>query len=305
MELRHIRALVAVAEHQHFSRAAASLHMSQPPLSAAIRELERELGVTLFERTTRSVQLTADGRAMLEPARRVLRGLEELRMLAAARLSGAVGTVRAGFGGTSGYSILADLVRAAREQAPGLQIELAPQTYSGDALQRVLEGELDLAISGSRPPRDLDSLVLRDERLVLAVPTGHPLSGRHRVEADDLAGVPMVMYPGEHGSWVRRAAFAMLERAGLAPEVAAEAPDPFSLLALVAAGIGAAVVVDTRGRIHVEGVRYLPFGPSVSATFPLRMVWHGSRASPATLSAVAISRGLVERSAVGAVQQQR
>ena len=292
MELRHVRALVAVAEHQHFSRAAASLHMSQPPLSAAVRELEHELGVVLFERTTRSVRLTDEGRALLEPARQVLRGIAGMRQVAEDSRTGSAGSVRAGFAGTSGYAVLADLVRAVREQVPRLQIDLTPQVYSGEALELVGRGELDLAITGSPPAADLASLVLGDETLVLAVPEGHLLERATSIAAHDLSGVPLVSYPGDQDSWVRRATVSMLERSGVAPHFVAEAPDPFSLLALVAAGVGAAVVVDHRGRLHVQGVGYVPFRDTAAARFPLRLVWHAAGASPATLRTVAIARSI-------------
>lgn len=310
MELRHVRALVAVAEHQHFSRAAASLHISQPPLSAAVRELERELGVVLFERTTRSVRLTAEGRALLEPARHVLRGIAEMRQIAEDSRTGSAGTVRAGFAGTSGYSVLADLVRAVRERVPRLRIELIPQVYSGAALDQVRAGELDLAITGSPPPAELASLLLGNETLVLAVPDGHPLASLTAISARDLTGVPLVSYPREQDSWVRRATVSMLEGAGVEPTFVADAPDPFSLLALVAAGVAAAVVVDHRGRLHVQGVRYVPFNDVQAARFPLRLVWHATTASAAALRAVSVAREVFGEapphdSSGGAVQQQR
>lgn len=310
MELRHIRALVAVAEYQHFSRAAASLHISQPPLSAAVRELERELGVVLFERTTRSVRLTPEGRALLEPARHVLRAVADIYQVAEDSRSGSAGSVRAGFAGTSGYSVLADLVRAVRERAPRLQIELVPQVYSGAALDQVLAGQLDLAITGSPPPAALASLLLGDETLVLAVPDSHPLASLHAISASDLTGVPLVSYPREQDSWVRRATVSMLERAGVAPDFVAEAPDPFSLLALVAAGVAPAVVVDHRGRLHVQGVHYVRFVDLDAARFPLRLVWHATTASAATLRTVAVAREVfgdvaAHRSPGGTVQQQR
>ncbi|MFV0534622.1 MAG: LysR family transcriptional regulator [Cumulibacter sp.] len=297
MELRHVRALVAVAEHQHFSRAAESLRISQPPLSAAIREFEREVGVVLFERTTRTVRLTDDGAALLEPARRILESVGEIRQIAAARRTGTAGSVRAGFAGTSGYAILADLVREVRSREPGLTVDLVPQVYSGRAIELVRRGQLDLAITGSPLPTDLGSVALGQETLVLAVPEGHPLSTTPQVAVASLAGEPLVSYPGEHDSWVRHATVTMLESAGIAPNFVAEAPDPFSLLALVAAGVGAAVVVDHRDRLHVAGVHYLPLADDVQAQFPIRLVWRAGATNPATRRAVTIAREVFDASA--------
>lgn len=303
MELRHLRAFVAVAEEEHFSRAAARLNISQPPLSAAVRELERELGVALFERTTRSVAITGAGAALLEHARAALRSIEAMQSAAALTQTGLVGRVRAGFAGTSGYRLLARIVSAVRERAPGIRVELVPQTYSGDAVEAVLGGDLDLAFTGFVPPKPLSSFIIGRESLVLAVPEGHPLAAHAEIDPRELHDVPLVMYPDAQGSAVRRSTAAILDAAGARMEVAAEAPDPFSLLALVAAGVGAAVVADHAGLLEVSGVHYRPFVAGAAAQIPLRLVWHRAARSAALDQVVAIARELHGGSAVGAVQQ--
>lgn len=135
---------MAVAEELHFGRAAARLHMAQPPLSQYIRLLERDLGVKLFERSTRSVRLTAAGDSLLEPARRVLAEASVARRTVQAASAGEVGRVRIGFARATSYDALPRLTRAVTSDLPGIELALRGQTYSGEALSRISEGTLDL-----------------------------------------------------------------------------------------------------------------------------------------------------------------
>src|SRR5450631_514194 len=142
IELRSWRQFLVLAQTLHFGRAAQLLHMTQPPLTLAIQQLERRLGATLFERTRRSVSLTPVGAALVEPVRQLLRQAAALTVRARGALAGEVGRVRLGFVSTVGFGPLPNWLRAFRESHPGVHIELIEAT--GDVQLKAFErGEID------------------------------------------------------------------------------------------------------------------------------------------------------------------
>lgn len=239
MELRHLIAFVAVAEELHFGRAAARLQMAQPPLSQRIRQLERELRVQLFERTTRAVHLTEAGQAMLEPTRRVLDDVDTAVRAAKSGGRGELGRVSLGFSGASSHKHLPRLTGAVRRAHPGLRLVLSRQNYANDALSGVADGVLDLAFV--RLPINREGVVVRiieEEELVAALPAHHRLADSEEVSLSDLAEEQFVTFPGIIGSSVRDALVHACVEEGFNPQIAQEAPDTYTILALVAAGVG-------------------------------------------------------------------
>ncbi|MDJ0108620.1 LysR family transcriptional regulator, partial [Rhodococcus erythropolis] len=157
MELRQLRAFLAVADELHFGRAAERLHIGQSPLSQTIRALERELGTDLFVRTTRSVQLTAAGEALVTPARIIEAQIAVVRDIASAASTGETGRVTVGFGGTGGYTVLSALTRSVADSHPGIELDLRPQMYSGEVLDALRRGTLDMGIVGLPIPRGFET----------------------------------------------------------------------------------------------------------------------------------------------------
>jgi DNA-binding transcriptional LysR family regulator len=263
MELRHLIAFVAVAEELHFGRAAARLHMAQPPLSQRIRQLERELRVQLFERTTRAVRLTEAGQAMLEPSRRVLEGVEVAERAAKSGGRGELGRVTLGFSGASSHQHLPRLTDAVRHQHPGLQLVLSRQDYANDALAAVADGALDLAFV--RLPNNRDGVAVRVievESLVAALPIRHPLADSEVVSLADLADEPFVTFPGIISSAVRDALIHACVESGFSPQIAQEAPDSYTILALVAAGVGVTLTPSSVQHVRSSELVFRPLaGP--------------------------------------------
>ncbi|MDN5661857.1 MAG: LysR family transcriptional regulator, partial [Brevibacterium aurantiacum] len=194
MELRHFSAFLAVAQELHFGRAAETLHIAQPALSQMIRSLEKDLDVQLFERTTRRVRLTSSGEALIEPARSIQAQVEGARRIARAAKEGVVGRVRIGFGGTSGYSILSLLAREVAHRQPGISLELHPQTYSGESALAVRDGTMDMGIISPPAPAGIAVHVIRQERVMVAVPTSHELAEAESVSMADLKEQPFITY---------------------------------------------------------------------------------------------------------------
>lgn len=281
VELRHLTGFVAVAEELHFGRAAERLHMAQSPLSQQIRLLERDLGVRLFDRTTRSVRLTPAGRALLEPARHLLAEASAVRRTVQAAHLGEVGRVTVGFAGASSYAALPVLTRAVTSELPGIELALVGQTYTGEALGRIAEGSLDLGFVALPVRRGVSARLVRRERLVLAVPDSHPLVDRTEVAFAELEREPFVTFPVARGSAVREATVQACHDAGFAPRIVQEAPDSYNLLALVGAGVGVAVVVESARSIHLEHVVFRRLAGDDVPVLPIALGWRTGNPSAA------------------------
>ncbi|MGW2089777.1 LysR family transcriptional regulator [Streptomyces sp. NPDC001880] len=289
MELRHLSAFVAVAEELHFGRAAKRLQMAQPPLSQQIRQLEKELGVQLFERNTRSVRLTGAGESFLQPVRTVLDDLDTAVRAAKAAGRGEYGRVTIGFAGASSHETLPLLTRAVRAASPALELVMRGQTYANVALDRVADGSLDLGfvrLPVSRP--GVAYRVIDEEELVCALPFDHPLARLESVPIGVLAEEPFVSFPANTGSTVRDAMVGACETAGFNPRVVQEAPDSYTILALVAAGVGVTLTVTSVQHIQQNGLVYRPLaGPPIRLRAAL--AWRADNPSAALRAVLAVA----------------
>lgn len=288
MEIRELESFLVVAEELHFGRAAERLHIAQPALSRTIQSLEKYLGAPLFERTTRRVNLTQAGQTLLEPAQNILDQVDGMLKITRSAVEGEIGSVRVGFAGAAGYSIVSALTRKVSQKAPGITIELNPRTYSNDAARLVPEGEIDLAIVSLPTLPDIETHIVQEEGFCLAVPERHPLVKRNSVRIEELEHMPFVSYPASHGSRVRDAMVAMCRASGFMPIIAQEAPDPYSMLALVGAEVGIAIVVESSKFTRLNGVEYIDL-ENEDMTLPLALAWRGSNPSGALNRVVAIA----------------
>ncbi|WP_181276242.1 LysR family transcriptional regulator [Brevibacterium oceani] len=244
MEIRWLEAFVAVAEEMHFGRAAARLHMAQSPLSQVIRRLERELGVTLFNRSTRSVGLTAPGEALLPYAHRVINVLGSA--VEATRSADGIptGTLTLGFSGMHNHHTLPHLTRSLRRRFPGVELNLVGGVRTLDGMRRVRNGELDAAFVGlvGEVDEPLQGREISRQRVGVVVPADHRLAERTSVEVTELRQEPFVMGPVDGNSSLTLAARQICQESGFNPDVAQTVSDPFLILSMVAAGVGVALV---------------------------------------------------------------
>jgi len=255
-EIREMRYFIAVAERLHFGRAAESLHISQPPLSRAIRALEERLGVALFARSRRRVELTAEGSRFLEESRRLIAQLErsvaELRGIA----SGEQGRLRIGFVSLADYGILPGLLRGFKTARPGVRLALR-EMLSPEQAAALGARELDFGLL--LPPVDgeagLDHLVVQRERFVAALPSRHRLAREAgRLAVSQLAGEPFVMVPRDIAPGLYDIVRGLAARAGIPLNVAQEAIQMQTVVSLVSSGLGVAIVpasVSNLGRREV------------------------------------------------------
>lgn len=252
-----MRYAVAVAEELHFGRAAERLLVAQPSLSRQVRDLERDLGVELFQRTSRHVQLTPAGQAFVEAARRTIAAAETSRDAAVDAAAGVHGSVNLGFVASAAIHILPDLVRRHRGLRPGVRLTLREMTTE-EQMTALHEEAIDVGLSRDLEAQDgIEVSTLFREPLLAVVSTSHPLHQRRTIGIADLAGTEFVTLPRERvpRAWDRLVVLA--HTGGLRLRFAQEANQFATLLALVAAEVGVAVVPASVRALRQDGVHYL------------------------------------------------
>jgi len=282
MELRHLRYFVAVGEEQHYGRAAQRLRVAQPALSRQIQDLESEIGFQLFDRLPRGVRLSAAGRTFLADARLILQQVSDAAIRAGRVARGLAGTLRVGFTeSASWHGVVPDSFRQFREAQPDAELQLSP-LLSLDQMQAVRSARLDAGFVFNMPKTDpeLDQVQVASQKLVLAVPKGHPLTRPKSLRLRDLADSDFVWFPRRQSPAYYDRLMQACSRGGLkTPRIVQEAADQATLLALVACRLGVAFVSDaTRWRCP----RDVLLRPVVDLNLPIAfsLIWRKDNASP-------------------------
>lgn len=292
MEMRWLEAFVNVSEELHFGRAAQKMGIAQSVLSQHIRRLEKEINAQLFDRSTRSVEITAAGEAFLPHARSVLAGVEAGRFAVTAAEGEVVGRVRIGMSGIHNYSTLPKLARAVRQQLPRVQMEYVGNVFTAEAVKSLHSGGLDIAYL-SLPVADpeLETRLIHREPLGIVVPTGHRAALRPAVALSSLANDPFIMAPADAGSALRRATLSLCAEAGFKPKMGQNATDPFVMLLLVAAGVGVAIAPESVASMVPPGAVYRPI---LNASLDLQhgIGWLRGEGTPARDAVIAIARSM-------------
>lgn len=262
-DFRQLRYFVAVAEELSFTRAAQRLHMSQPPLSQQIQLLERDLGARLFDRDKRNVALTEPGRILLDQARQILAQGEEARREVSQAAAGFSGRLRLAYTVSVSFhpSLPQTLLRYGRH-APDVRVTLH-EMYTEPQFAALLAGHIDVGFVRDEPRNRLDARNLRldlidREPLLLALPSGHPLSNRSRLRMSEVAGEAFVVQPRELAATLYDRLAQLAAKADFHPLIRQHAQQVNGLLALVAAGIGLALVPATMQAVRLAGVSYVP-----------------------------------------------
>jgi DNA-binding transcriptional LysR family regulator len=297
MDLRRIRHFHVLAETLNFSRAAERLHIAQPALSVSIQKLETELGTKLFERTPTGVLLTPSGEAALIEARRLLYHGEQLQRTARDAAQGTGGRLRIGFVGSAIYGLIPTLIPRFRSQYPNVELVLREAT-SARILEMLNEEALDVGIVRTPllQPHPATLLTLQRDCFVAALPIAHPLAQRPRLRLSDLAREPFVMYGAAEAAGLRAAALAACEAAGFVPEVAQEATQVATVLALVGSGLGVALVPEVMRGQREDQVAYRELADGAgTAPTTLALAWLEGQESPAAQRFVEVTRSLAPR----------
>jgi DNA-binding transcriptional LysR family regulator len=278
MDLRLLRYFAAVAETCHFGQAAEQLHVAQPALSYAIRQLEADLDATLFNRTTRQVSLTPAGEFLQAEAARILAGVHDAERGVRRIAAGSSGLLRLGLTGTAAFSHLPRIARIVRQELPSVALEIQADVLTPVQCDQLRSGALDVGVL--RPPAVGDDIELRTietEPLVLVVPADHRLAVEPVVSLTDVRSESFVAYSSPDSA-VNEAVLRNCRAAGFVPQREHAAPGTAVLLALVAAGLGVAIAPASVRGLPLHGVvfRDLLDGGSVD----LALAWRRSAPSP-------------------------
>ena len=262
-----------MAEELHFGRAAARLHISQPPLSQQIRRLEDEIGARLFRRTNRRVQLTPAGRAFLAEARQAIASAERAVGAAQRAERGELGELLIGYVTSATYGPLPDVIRVFRKRLPEVELKLR-NLRSVRQSQALIDRRIDV---GLVRPHAADSRIAYEalwrEPVVVALPSDHPLAHRTAVDIADLATDIFLIAPAEEDTAAfHDEVFALCRKAGFTPRVDDGVPDVQAAIALVAAGLGIHPVAAALQRFRRRGVVYRPLRPR-SLRIELGLAW--------------------------------
>jgi DNA-binding transcriptional LysR family regulator len=260
IELRQLRYFIAVAEEMHFGRAAIRLHMTQPPLSQTIQALETALGSSLFARTKRRVALTPAGTALLPEARRILAQADALPALAQRAASGEYGRLSLAFVSTADYSVLPPFLRDFREHYPQVQLELREATTDVQ-LDDLANGRIDVGMLIPPIPEKMNSdiayMPLITEPLILAAPKGTSgLRGTVVADLKKLEELPLIIFPRRIAPALHDAILACFHEAGITPRIGQEAIQMQTIVGLVSAGMGIALVPQSVSNLKRPGVDY-------------------------------------------------
>jgi len=283
IETRLLQQFIAVAEELHFNRAAERLHMAQPPLSQAIRKLEGAVGAPLFERTPRSVALTPAGAAFLETARRTVQSLEEGVAQTRRVAQGMEGHLTLTFINIAPYASLLQALRHFRELNPGIAFTMREATTQ-EQVNALEQGEADIGFMrtpGTTTPH-LRMERLLSERICVALPAGHPLAAKAGIDLALLRDEAFVASPRTLGKGFHDQLIGLCQTAGFVPDIVQHGRQMQTLIALVAAGVGIALLPASLATETREDVVFRPLQVEAAedvSRLELFMAWNETRTS--------------------------
>ncbi len=279
-DLKQLQCFVAVGEELHFGRAAKRLHMTQPPLSRHIQLLEFELQAKLLERTSRVVRLTPAGKSFLQEAVRVL-ALVQSATLSTQRIArGDAGLIRLAFTAGSSYSFLPKLLTQASESLHDIQVVLT-EMVSRQQVEALHSSVIDIGLQRSpQAMQGLDRLCVAREKMVLAIPRNHALARGRLPKLADLAGEPFITFSPIDGHYFYALIDSLFARASITPRYVQQVSQIHSILALVSAGMGIALVPESARALHFGGI-VLRQLKSDAVYADLHLVWRTDNDNPA------------------------
>ena len=294
MELRHLRYFVAVAEELHFGRAAERLFIAQPPLSQQIQQLERELGVALFLRTSRRVQLTPAGEVFLIEAHQILTGLENAVQTVRRAARGEIGWLGIGFAASATYDLLPAVLHDFRARFPEIALSLM-ELNAVEQAQALHDRSIHVGFA--RPYIEQSDIVVEavlQEPFLAALPEGHRLASQSDLALMELLNEPFVSFPEQPTPSYAQAVRAACESVGFTPRVVQEVREMQTAISLVAAGLGVALLPASVQHLHRDGVIYRELREPAPRT-ELAIVSRKDDPSPILQNFLAIVREQVEK----------
>jgi DNA-binding transcriptional LysR family regulator len=291
-ELRLLRYFVAVAREENITRAAASLHISQPSLSAAIKQLEDQLGVALLSRNGRGVRITPAGELLLRRGRDLLAQADAVAEEVRERRNTVSGRLRLGISPTARYGVAPELLAACAAKVPAAMIYTNEDT-TGALLRDVAAGRLDLALTfcASDPGGEVELRPLRDEPAVVHLPSDHPLAARPSLTLEDLAEETILVAASrDSAGFTDRVLSAFTER-GIAPRTRVD-PHPDLGLQAVREGLGIVIYARSAFPAELSGSTFVPLDPTLA--LPFQLAHRGGTKSAPTREVIGVADSLAD-----------
>lgn len=292
MKLRKLKYFVVLADELHYGRAAERLSITQPPLTAAIKSLEEDLGVRLFERTSRAVRLTSAGKAYLAEVRKVLDALSKADRVAQTTENGASGHLSIGFGAALVYRGIIEIIDNFSKRFPLIDIEMIEMAQS-ELLEKLQSRQLDVGFTSTPSvPDSLCSAPLPADEFAVCLPLRHPMAHHPEIDLVDLAHERFIVVEREISPLNYEAMSAILHRAGIQPKMAHRTRGWLTIMAMVSMGAGVALLPSSLARAAMGGICFVPLRGEKTQTLA-KLVWRRERSGPVVESFVEFTRTML------------
>ena len=255
MELRHLKYFVAVAEELHFGRAAEKVQITQPVISDQIRRLEQELGVKLFFRTKRIVELTEPGKIFFKDAKQILERVDRAVSAVQKAECGELGSLIIGYTGPALYTLLPKIIRTFRDRYSQVELVLK-EICTNEQVEALNSGNIEVGFLHPPVDGEFEFISIMTEKMVLALPEDHPLTTFTKVPISKLSNQSFILFPRHEGLSLYNRILLMCQQAGFAPKIVQEVTPQPTMIGLVAAGIGVSLVSESLQNINRPGVVY-------------------------------------------------
>lgn len=302
MEINHLRHFMAVAEELNFTRAAAMLNIAQPALSQSIKRLEASLGLDLFTRTRRKVELTPAGRAFLAETKATLAQVERAQSMARRTAAGEVGRLNLGYVTPAIFKVLPAIIGDFKQTSPDVEVKFEELPVE-EQVRKLRCGELDLGIIMGRHEKaeDIALEFLRHVDIAAAIPSSWDLARKSRIRLKDLAGLPMITVPRERNPDIYDEFVAACRMAGFTPRFEHEVAHPLAVLSLVASGFGIGLIGGATTSFWIKDITVTPIvdAPGDSVVRSMYAAWIPRAETPALQRFLASIRDTVRSGNVG------
>lgn len=299
MELRQMKYFLALAEELNFGRAAARLHMAQPPLTRQIRAIEEEVGTALFVRTPKGVELTAAGRALLDEVPNVLRLAQRAGERALLAGKGFTGQLDVGIFGSAILDLIPRILDRFHRARPGVKISLHSMTKA-EQLEALRERRITIGFNRLVPEEaDLAVEIVMREPMMVGLNENHPLCAFDEVTVRDLEDVPLIVYPNIPMHGLAEEVAKAFWSEGVRMNVAQKVEDVLTCVALVAGGFGSCVTTASATRLRIPGITYRPLRSTVLPDVELACLYRRDDASPILAEFLRVVRDLSPPAAAG------
>lgn len=293
IELRHLRYFLAVAEELNFGRAAERLNITQPSLSRQIQNLEKELGLILFERKQRQIRLTAPGQILLAEVEQIMIRFDQGMRVVKRASRGEVGQLTVGFQGSSVYDVIPISIKAFRDRFPDVEVIMQPMETSEQVIA-IAENNLDVGfVIPPTTDANLEVEILLEEPLVLALPENHPLAAQSEIHITALANEPLILASRDRGCGLHEQIFEIYQRVSLRPNVVCAAREMQVMLGFVAAGMGISLLPSHVKNFQRTGVIYRKLTPEAPIA-GLGIAWKSNNSTPVLSAFLEIVRSFTK-----------